>query len=40
MRTKDDTRKTNARQAGGCEKMFDKGETLNRDQRFRLAHPG
>jgi hypothetical protein len=29
MRTKDDTRKTNARQAGGCEEMFDEGKALN-----------
>jgi hypothetical protein len=40
VRTKDDTRKTDTWQARGCEKMFDEGKALNRDQSFRLAHPG
>jgi hypothetical protein len=40
VRTEYDTRKTNAWQARGCEKMLDEGKALNRDQSFRLAHPG
>jgi len=38
VRPKDDPRKTHARQARGCEKMFDKGKALNRNQSLRLAH--